>query len=112
MGRCEEERTLPRSADATQRNAAYATPEMPGAGAFRPAIEGTARRRPWYAKGAMFAAPTFPEDFNLADYFLFDRLAEGLGGKDAIRFGERRYTYADVAERTRALAGFFAAAGV
>ncbi len=60
----------------------------------------------------MEAPPTFPDDFNLADYFLFDRLAEGLGGKDAILFGERRYTYADVAERARALAGFLAAAGV
>ncbi len=60
----------------------------------------------------MAAPPTFPDDFNLADYFLFDRLAEGLGDKVAILFGERRYTYAEVAERTSALAGFFAAAGV
>jgi benzoate-CoA ligase family protein len=60
----------------------------------------------------MFAPPTFPDDLNLADYFLFDRLAEGLGDKDAILFGERRYTYAAVAARVRALAGFFAAAGV
>src|SRR5580658_2516109 len=60
----------------------------------------------------MSAPPTFPDDFNLADYFLFDRLAEGLGDKDAILFGDRRYTYADVAERTRALASFLAAAGV
>ncbi len=60
----------------------------------------------------MFAPPTFPDDLNLADYFLFDRLGEGLGDKDAILFGERRYTYAEVAARTRALAGFFASAGV
>ena len=40
---------------------------------------------------------TFPDDFNLADYFLFDRIAEGLGGKSAIRFGERDYTYEVVA---------------
>jgi benzoate-CoA ligase family protein len=56
--------------------------------------------------------PTFPDHLNLADYFLFDRLAEGLGDKPAILFGDRRYTYAEVAERTRALQGFFAAAGV
>ena len=56
----------------------------------------------------MFTAPTFPDDFNLADYFLFDRLAEGLGAKDAILFGERRYSYATVAARVHALAGFFA----
>ncbi len=60
----------------------------------------------------MSAPPTFPDDFNLADYFLFDRLGEGLGDKDAILFGERRYTYAEVAERARALAGFLASAGV
>jgi benzoate-CoA ligase family protein len=60
----------------------------------------------------MVAPPTFSEDFNLADYYLFDRLAEGLGGKAAILFGERRYTYAEVAERARALAGFLGAAGV
>src|SRR5271156_5108221 len=60
----------------------------------------------------MSAPPTFPDDFNLADYFLFDRLAEGLGEKSAILFGERRFTYAEVAERTRALAGFLASAGV
>jgi benzoate-CoA ligase family protein len=57
------------------------------------------------------AVPTFPDDFNLADYFLFDRLAEGLGARVALLFGERRFTYADVAERTRALQGFFAAVG-
>jgi benzoate-CoA ligase family protein len=60
----------------------------------------------------MSAPPTFPDDFNLADYFLFDRLAEGLGDEAAILFGDRRYTYAEVAERTRALAGFLADAGV
>lgn len=60
----------------------------------------------------MHPPPTFPDDFNLADYYLFDRLEEGLGDKRAILFGERGYTYADVAERTRALQGFLAAAGV
>jgi benzoate-CoA ligase family protein len=57
-------------------------------------------------------APIFPDDFNLADYFLFDRLAEGLGGKPAILFGDRRFTYAEVATRVRELQGFLAAAGV
>ena len=50
--------------------------------------------------------------FNLADYFLFDRLGEGLGDKVAILFGERSYTYAEVAEKSRSLAAFLAAAGV
>ena len=32
---------------------------------------------------------TFPEDFNLADYYLFAREREGKGDKIAIRFGDR-----------------------
>lgn len=58
------------------------------------------------------APPTFPETFNLADYYLFDRLAEGLGDKVAVRFGEQRHTYGDIAAKTRDLAAFFAAKGV
>lgn len=49
----------------------------------------------------------FPDDFNLAQYWLFDRVDEGLGDKVALRFGDRRYTYAEVAERSRALARHF-----
>jgi benzoate-CoA ligase family protein len=48
----------------------------------------------------------FPEDFNLADYFLFAREADGLGDKVAIRFGDRSWTYSDVANRSRALARY------
>ncbi len=58
------------------------------------------------------ALPTFPEHFNLADYFLFDRLKEGRGAHAAIRFGSRAYTYDDVAHRARSLASYFAASGV
>jgi benzoate-CoA ligase family protein len=58
------------------------------------------------------SAPTFPDDFNLADYFLFERLNEGLGEKTALLFGDRRQSYAEVAERVRALRGFFAGSGV
>ena len=46
----------------------------------------------------------FPDRFNLADYFLFDRLAEGLGAKTALRFGARAWTYDEVALRSRAFA--------
>jgi benzoate-CoA ligase family protein len=53
---------------------------------------------------AMAAAVTFPERFNLADYYLFARLREGLGSKTALRFGSRAYSYDDVARRTRAFA--------
>jgi benzoate-CoA ligase family protein len=55
---------------------------------------------------------TFPDDFNLADYFLFDRLHEGLGQRTAIRYGERAYSYADVASRSRALARYLTSIGV
>lgn len=60
----------------------------------------------------MATPPTFPEDLNLARYFLFDRLAEGLGGKAAVRYGDRSYTYDTVAKKTKKLAGLLAAKGV
>lgn len=47
-----------------------------------------------------------PEDLNLADYFLFAREREGLGDKVALRFGDRTWTYTDVADRSRALARY------
>ncbi len=57
--------------------------------------------------------PVFPESFNLAQYFLFDRLAEeGLGHKAAILFGDRAYSYEFVAQRSRAFAALLAASGV
>ena len=55
---------------------------------------------------------TFPEDLSLARYFLFDRLEEGLGDKVAIRFGDRSYTYAAVADRTLRMEAVLRAAGV
>src|SRR5262249_12483201 len=65
-----------------------------------------ARARP------MKPAPTFPEDFNLADYYLFDRLREDVRDRAAVLFGERRYTYAEIADKTRALRSWLALAGV
>lgn len=56
------------------------------------------------------AAPTFPEHFNLADYYLFDRLDEGHGAKAAVLFGERSYDYAACAERALAFAAFLGGA--
>jgi benzoate-CoA ligase family protein len=58
------------------------------------------------------AAPVFPERFNLADYFLFDRLNEGFADTVAIRFGERSFTYRQVAEKSRAFAALLLEAGV
>ncbi|HVV82121.1 MAG TPA: AMP-binding protein [Kofleriaceae bacterium] len=46
----------------------------------------------------------FPDDFNLARYWLFDRLDEGAGDRPAILFGDLVYTYAEVARRALALA--------
>jgi benzoate-CoA ligase family protein len=46
----------------------------------------------------------FPDDFNVADYWLFGRLAEGKGNKVALRFGDRSWTYAEVADRALSLA--------
>ena len=54
----------------------------------------------------------FPETFNLADYFLFDRLKEGLGKNVALRFGARAWTYDDVAEKSRAFASLLVEANV
>ncbi|HEX7602886.1 MAG TPA: AMP-binding protein, partial [Polyangiaceae bacterium] len=56
--------------------------------------------------------PTFPDTFNLAEYFLFDRVEEGLGDSVALRFGERVYTYAEVALRARAFGSLLLASGV
>jgi benzoate-CoA ligase len=38
-----------------------------------------------------------PEEFNMADWFLDDRLREGRGDRVALRTGERTWTYAEVA---------------
>jgi benzoate-CoA ligase family protein len=54
----------------------------------------------------------FPDEFDLADYFLFAREREGKGGKVALRFGERSWTYSDVADRARALARFLVVGGL
>lgn len=54
----------------------------------------------------------FPDQFNLADYFLHDRIKEGRGEHVAIRYGARAWTYADVASRTNKLAAALQAIGV
>ncbi|HSN25030.1 MAG TPA: AMP-binding protein, partial [Kofleriaceae bacterium] len=46
----------------------------------------------------------FPDDLSLASYFLFDRLREGKADKVALRFGDRAWTYREVADRSSALA--------
>jgi benzoate-CoA ligase family protein len=56
--------------------------------------------------------PTFPERFNLASYYLFDRIAEGAGATTALRFGARSWSYDDVANKTRAFVAALAEADV
>jgi benzoate-CoA ligase family protein len=50
-------------------------------------------------------------DLNLARYYLFDRLDEGLGDKTAILFGDQQHSYADVASKVRSLSGYAISAG-
>ncbi len=40
----------------------------------------------------------FPERFNMADYFLYDRIAEGMGDRTAIRTAREELTYKQVAD--------------
>lgn len=56
--------------------------------------------------------PDFPERFSIAQYFLFDRLEQGRGDHVALRFGTRAWTYAEVAERSMAVARFLMDAGL
>jgi benzoate-CoA ligase family protein len=60
----------------------------------------------------MNQSPTFADDFNLADYFLHDRIREGRGDRVAIRFGDRQYTYQSVSDRSHGFAASLRAAGV
>ncbi len=41
--------------------------------------------------------------FNLSDYYLFDRIEEGLENKTAIRYGPRLWSYGDIANQSHAL---------
>jgi len=59
-----------------------------------------------------FTPPTFPDEFNLAEYFLYDRLDEGLGDEDAILYGDRSYTFREVADRSTAFAHYLRDANV
>lgn len=44
-----------------------------------------------------------PDQLNIANYFLFDRLHEGLGDREAIRADQGAFTYREVAERVAAI---------
>jgi len=53
-----------------------------------------------------------PEEFNIADWFLDDRLREGRGDRVALRTNERNWTYAEVAALAARYGGVLADAGV
>lgn len=55
---------------------------------------------------------TFPDDLSLARYFLFDRLNEGFGPKKAVLFGDRSWTYDQVADKTRRMIDVLRSNGV
>ena len=55
--------------------------------------------------------PTFADEFNLADYFLHDRVREGRGDRVAMRFGDRAYTYRETSDRAHAFASSLRANG-
>jgi benzoate-CoA ligase family protein len=65
-----------------------------------------------HARPAMAAPREFPEQFNMADYFLYDRLAEGRGDRVAIRTREATLTYADVARESDRFGNALRALGV
>ena len=60
----------------------------------------------------MTSEPKFSEEFNLAQYFLFDRIGERFGPKCALRYGDRSYSYDHVAQRTHAFAAVLEDAGI
>src|SRR5690242_15160210 len=43
---------------------------------------------------------TFPEQFNMATYYLDDRIKEGRGDKVAVYYEDRQYTYREVQQMT------------
>lgn len=48
--------------------------------------------------------PTFPDSFNMADYFIFANIAAGRGSKTAIFFENRAISYDEVAENVALVA--------
>src|SRR5690349_10571644 len=49
-------------------------------------------------------APTFPDNFNMADYFVFSNIEAGRADKVAIHFEDRAITYREVADKVTKVA--------
>lgn len=59
-----------------------------------------------------FSLPSFPDQFNMADYFVFANLEAGRGAKPAILFGDRVISYAEVAENVTRVAARLVSEGL
>src|SRR6202162_4434237 len=55
---------------------------------------------------------SFPERFNMADYFLYHNLEEGRENKVCLYFEEQTYTYGDVARMSNRVANALRELGV
>jgi benzoate-CoA ligase family protein len=64
------------------------------------------------AQDEPFLPPSFPEWFNLAEYFLGDRVAAGMGERTAVVAGERRLTYGEINRLANGAAVVLRGAGV
>jgi acyl-coenzyme A synthetase/AMP-(fatty) acid ligase len=54
----------------------------------------------------------FPEQFNMATYFLDDRIKEGLGDKVAVYYKDQTYTYSDVQKMANRMGNALLSLGV
>lgn len=59
-----------------------------------------------------FTPPTFPDRFNMADYFVFSNIAAGRGAKTAILFEDRAISYDEVAAKVTRVAQRLLAEGL
>ncbi|HUJ47648.1 MAG TPA: AMP-binding protein, partial [Rhizomicrobium sp.] len=59
-----------------------------------------------------FRPPVFPEQFNMADYFVFSNLEAGRGDRTAIHFEGRSITFAEVADKVMQVARNLVADGL
>ena len=55
---------------------------------------------------------SFPERFNLAGYYLDDRVEEGLGERVAVYFEDRQYTYREVQKMANRVGNALSGLGV
>src|SRR4051794_26064036 len=59
-----------------------------------------------------FQPPEFPDDFNMADYFVFSNIEAGRGDKTAIYFEGGRISYREVADNVMSVARNLVADGL